>query len=178
MRVVAGSLGGRTFESPKSYLTHPMGEKIRGALFNMLGDISGLTVLDAYSGSGALAIEAASRGAAEVMAIDIDKEAIKVIQKNVELLKIEETVTVLQANATSWAGRNKDRLFDVVLLDPPYNEIRPDMLRKLAALTKPGGTVVLSLARIVTEELLKDGYERLTSKTYAGATLVIYRKVS
>lgn len=178
MRVVAGSLGGRTFESPKSFLTHPMGEKVRGALFSMLGDIEGLSVFDPYSGSGALSIEAASRGASHVMAIDIDKDAIKVILKNVEALGIEDTVTVLQGNAPSWAGRNKDKLFDVVLLDPPYNEIRPDMLRKLAALTKPGGVVVLSLARIVTEELLKEGFERLTSKNYAGATLVIYRKIS
>ncbi len=177
MRVVAGSLGRRTFDSPKSKLTHPMGDKIRGALFGMLGDIEGLTVLDAFSGSGALSIEAVSRGAIDVVALDIDKESIKVIQKNVEKLKIQDKVTVLQTNISGWSGRNKQRMFDIVLLDPPYNDIRPDILRKLATHAKPGGIVVLSILSVIKEELLKDGYERLTAKPYGTAQLVIYKRV-
>ena len=72
MRVIAGRLGGRNFDSPKTQRTHPMSDKVRGALFNALGDLGGLTVLDAFAGSGACSLEAASRGATEVLAIDIN----------------------------------------------------------------------------------------------------------
>lgn len=177
MRVVAGWLGRRTFDSPKSRWTHPMGEKIRGALFATLGDIEGLTVLDAFAGSGALSIEAISRGAVDVVTLDLDKESVKIIQKNVEKLRIEDRITVLQTNASGWSGRNKDRLFDIVLLDPPYNDVRPDILRKLAAHAKVGGTVVISLPPMVKEELLKDGFERVSAKTYGIAQIVIYKRV-
>ena len=68
MRIIAGTLKGQQFQTPHSHKTHPMGDKIRGALFNVLGDIEGLSFLDAFSGSGALAFEAASRGAASVLA--------------------------------------------------------------------------------------------------------------
>ena len=64
MRIIAGSLGGRVFKAPSGHRTHPMSEKIRGAIFNALGDISDLTVLDAFTGSGALCFEAVSRGVA------------------------------------------------------------------------------------------------------------------
>ena len=84
MRVVSGSLGGRLFDSPRTHRTHPMSEKARGALFNTLGDIHGLRILDAYAGSGAITIEAESRGAQHVTAIDIDVEAIRTIASNVQ----------------------------------------------------------------------------------------------
>jgi 16S rRNA (guanine(966)-N(2))-methyltransferase RsmD len=75
MRIIAGTLGGRTFESPHGRRTHPMSDKVRGSLFNTLGDIDGLTILDAFAGSGALAFEAISRGAEHVLAIEIDNRA-------------------------------------------------------------------------------------------------------
>ncbi len=71
MRVIAGWLGGQNFDSPKSNRVHPMSDKMRGAIFGVLGDIKGLTVLDAFSGSGALAIESISRGAKSAIAIDV-----------------------------------------------------------------------------------------------------------
>jgi 16S rRNA (guanine966-N2)-methyltransferase len=75
VRIIAGSLKGRTFSEPHGHRTHPMSEKVRGALFNALGDIEGLTFLDAFAGSGALSFEAASRGAKSVIAIDKDGPA-------------------------------------------------------------------------------------------------------
>ena len=175
MRVITGKLGRRTFESPKSKLTHPMGEKIRGAIFGTLGDIEGLSVLDAFAGSGALSIEAISRGAVNVLALDLDKDAIRVMQENAEKLRIDDEIVIMQTNASGWSGRNKDSLFDIVFLDPPYNDVRPDILRKLAAHAKVGGTVVISLPPMVKEELLKDGYERMSAKTYGIAQIIIYK---
>ena len=88
MRIISGTLKGHTFDSPKGFQTHPMGDKIRTALFNTLGDIKGLTVLDAFSGSGALSFEALSRGAESAVALELDKEAYKVIRANAEKLAV------------------------------------------------------------------------------------------
>ena len=89
MRVIAGTLGGRNFSSPHTRRTHPMSEKARGALFNALGDIHGLSVLDAFAGSGACSIEAVSRGVqTKSMAIDIDPEAVKTIAENIRSLDL------------------------------------------------------------------------------------------
>ena len=93
----------------------------------------------------------------------------------VEKLRIDDEMVIMQTNASGWSGRNKDRLFDIVFLDPPYNDVRPDILRKLAAHAKVGGTVVISLPPMVKEELLKDGYERMSAKTYGIAQIIIYK---
>src|SRR5579883_2683533 len=106
MRIVAGTLGGRQFEAPKGHRTHPMSDKVRGALFNMLGDISGLTVFDAFAGSGALSFEAISRGAKSAVAVDIDKSAHKTILKNAKQLGVPAQLKAIRANASGWSDNN------------------------------------------------------------------------
>lgn len=110
MRVIAGTLGGRQFESPKGHKTHPMGDKQRGALFNTLGDISGLTVLDLYAGSGALSFEAISRGAARATAVELDKSAQETIAANIYSLALEDKVTLASSRVASWAQKAHYRL--------------------------------------------------------------------
>ncbi|MCA9327407.1 RsmD family RNA methyltransferase [Candidatus Saccharibacteria bacterium] len=144
MRVIAGRLGGRNFDSPRGHRTHPMSEKARGAIFNALGDIEGLTVLDAFAGSGALAIEALSRGASSALAIDIDPEAAKTIAANIKLLDLEDTMLLRRKNISGWSRNNQDTVFDIVLADPPYDDIRPKLLESLCAHVKQGGVFVLS----------------------------------
>lgn len=144
MRVIAGSLGGRNFDSPRGHRTHPMSEKARGAIFNALGDIEGLTVLDAFAGSGALAVEAVSRGAASALAIDSDAEAVKTISANAKALAIEDRLTVRRKNISGWSRNNQAVHFDIVLADPPYDDIRPRLLEQLTVHIKPGGVYVLS----------------------------------
>src|ERR1039458_7477259 len=97
MRVIAGFLGGRNFDSPGGHRTHPMSDKVRGAIFGVLGDIKGLTVLDAFAGSGALAIEAISRGAKRAVAIEVDKGAHTVITENIKALGIEDRIKAVRA---------------------------------------------------------------------------------
>ena len=177
MRVIAGSLGGRVFEDPRGNRTHPMSDKVRGALFNALGDISGLTILDAYAGTGALAIEAISRGAANAVAIDSDTDAVKTIAANLSSLDLTESIILLHKNISGWSRNNRDKEFDIILADPPYNDIRPDVLERLVFHVKPGGMMVLSWPG---SEAVRDflGVETVTHKRYGDAQLVFYRKVS
>lgn len=176
MRIVAGSLGGRTFDAPRGHRTHPMSDKVRGAIFNSLGDIEGLSVADLYAGSGALAFEAISRGAASAVAIEADKVAYPVIIKNIKALGLDEQVKSHKMFVHSWLNRTNDQ-FDIVLADPPYDDLVYKTLDKLPEVVKPGGILVYSLpptARLV----LPDSMEKLAEKSYGDATLVFYRKIS
>src|SRR5437868_2924372 len=107
MRIIAGKLKGREFKSPHGHKTHPMSDKVRGALFNILGDIDELTFLDAFAGSGALAFEAVSRGAKSVAAIDKDSSAHKALEQNAKEL-CPRDVKVIKANAGGWSIHNME----------------------------------------------------------------------
>ncbi len=174
MRIIAGKLGGRLFEAPHGHRTHPMGDKIRGALFNTLGDITGLTVLDAFAGSGAISFEAISRGAASSTAIESDKGAQKAIVRNIEALGLDEQVQLVRAFVISYVRRIHDE-FDIVVADPPYDDVQYKALEILPKYVKPGGIIVYSLpptARL----MLPDTFELVAQKNYGDATLHFYRK--
>lgn len=175
MRVIAGQLKGRVFDSPRTHRTHPMSEKARGALFNALGDITGLTMLDAYAGSGAIAIEALSRGAEHVTAIDVDPEAVKTIASNAKSLDVAFQMTLLRKNISGWSRNHKTTVYDIVAADPPYNDIRPDVIERLSAHVKPGGVYVLSWPG---GEAVRSfaGLEQLAVKPLGDIQLVFYRK--
>ena len=178
MRIIAGNLGGRTFEAPSGLQTHPMGDKIRGALFNVLGDIQGLRVLDAYSGSGAISLEAISRGAKLSVAVENDKDAQAVIKKNINALGLSDTIELVHSGVKSWSGRHKDKLFDIVICDPPYGDIRRDHLRILALHLKAGGVIVYSLPPDVDVGLDSSQFSLLARKSYGDASLCFYRRGS
>jgi 16S rRNA (guanine966-N2)-methyltransferase len=175
MRIVAGLYGGRILHETHGHRTHPMSEKIRGALFNALGDLEGLTVLDAFTGTGAVAIEALSRGAKSVIAIDQDKEAYRCAAKNVEQLRLQEVMHVTQANTSSWSDRHARELFDIVIADPPYDDIRKELLHRLAVHVRQGGIYVLSLPSEYSLEL-PVGFNELSTKSYGDAKLLYLRK--
>jgi 16S rRNA (guanine966-N2)-methyltransferase len=176
MRVIAGQLGGRIFASPHGHRTHPMSDKARGALFNMLGDISGYRVLDAFAGSGALSFEAVSRGAANVIAVEIDKKAQRTIKENIELLQVEDQVTLVSAHIRAWLNRRPPLEFDIVLLDPPYDDLQYKVLERLAGAVAPGGRIVLSWPP--KERLLvMNGCELISSKNYGDISLHTYQRV-
>jgi 16S rRNA (guanine966-N2)-methyltransferase len=175
VRVISGIYGKRIFDAPRGKRTHPMGDKIRGALFNALGDIEGLSVLDAYSGSGALSIEASSRGASRVVAVENDKKAVAVIQENLEKLGVEN-VTLEQANVITWSKNNQHEQFDIVFCDPPYTDVRPDVLAHIADHCYIGGVVMFSLPTSLLFTMRAKHFKPLASKTYGDATLVFYRR--
>lgn len=177
MKIIAGKLGGRVFEAPRGAKTHPMSDKIRGALFNALGDIGGLTVLDAYAGSGALSFEAVSRGAASAIAVENDNSAQRIITKNIYDLNLASKVKTIKAGVGAWLSTSEVELFDIVLADPPYDKVQAQSLEQLATRAKPGGVIVLSLPPNSDFQLSGDGYQELSQKSYGDAILHFYRRI-
>jgi 16S rRNA (guanine966-N2)-methyltransferase len=175
MRVVAGWLGGRNFASPHGHRTHPMSEKARGGIFGVLGDIKGLTVLDAFSGSGALAIEAISRGAKNAVAIEVDKNAHRTITENLEALGIQDRVKAIRAFVNAWSTRHQNQQFDLVFADPPYKDIPYRDLDVLPRHLKDSGTLVLSWPG-QAEPMRYPGLQVVQTKDYGDAQLVFYQK--
>jgi 16S rRNA (guanine966-N2)-methyltransferase len=177
MRVIAGELGGRFFNTPDSIATHPMAERVRGALFNSLGDIEGLNVLDAFGGSGALAFEAISRGAASAIVIERDKRAQKIIADNITTLGLKGRVKLIRAGASSWSDTNKDVQFDLLLCDPPYHDLQLSTVSKLILLVKPNGLMVLSYPGRESVPTV-NGVVVVDDKSYGDAALAYYRKAA
>ena len=152
-----------------------MSDKVRGALFNVLGDIEGLTFLDAFAGSGALAFEAASRGAKSVTAVDRDSSAHKILEQNAKELGLK-SVKVVKANTGGWSIHNMEKKFDILLLDPPYKELQLDLIERLIKRhLKSGGLAVLSFpGKTKTEDLANT--EIVAIKYYGDAQLIFYRR--
>jgi 16S rRNA (guanine966-N2)-methyltransferase len=117
LRITGGELGGRRIHAPKGSKLRPTTERVREAVFSILGDLSGARVLDLFCGTGALAIEALSRGASEVTLVDTHP---RTARNNVEALDLTERATVVRADAVRFLRRAKQRSVDLVLCDPPY----------------------------------------------------------
>jgi 16S rRNA (guanine966-N2)-methyltransferase len=117
LRITGGELGGRRIHAPKGAKLRPTTERVREAVFSILGDISGARVLDLFCGTGALAIEALSRGAAEATLVDTHPRAAR---RNVEDLDLTDRATVVRADATRFLRRAEQGSYDLVLCDPPY----------------------------------------------------------
>lgn len=150
MRVVAGTLGGRRFQAPRGRDTRPTSDRVREGLFSMLGSVDGARVLDLFAGSGALAIEALSRGAEHATLVERDRRAVGVIRANLEALDLgPDRVLVVQAPAATAlrdASRRGDA-YDLVLLDPPYRDA-PALGRELSQALP---AVLADEARVVAE---------------------------
>lgn len=177
MRIIAGSLGGRNFDAPGTFKTHPMSDRVRGALFNVLGDIEDLSVLDAFGGSGALSFEALSRGAKSALIIESDKAAQKTITANIEALGVDEQAKLIRATTNAWLTTNQDDQFDLVLCDPPYNDLQLALIKRLSERALPEGLLVLSWPGANNMPKLPD-MELVAHKNYGDAQLAFYRKIS
>lgn len=175
MRIIAGAYKSRILKDPVGHKTHPMSEKIRGALFNVLGDIEGCTVLDAYAGTGAVGIEALSRGAARIVAVEVDKDAYKVLKVNRDAICDEGLMEIHRANVSSWVLNQEKVLFDIVIADPPYDGVSKTQLVNCTRVVRPDGLFVASLPPEIVFE--HENLLLLDERTYGDAKLVFYRKV-
>ncbi|AKS35010.1 16S rRNA (guanine(966)-N(2))-methyltransferase RsmD [Mycolicibacterium goodii] len=171
-RIIAGSLGGRRIEVPKSG-TRPTSDRVREAVFNALSarlDFAGLTVLDLYAGSGALGLEAISRGARAALFVESDQRAAAVITRNIAALKVVGA-TVRRGTAESVLAAGTSRPVDLVLADPPYDVEARAVDAVVAALADGGwvraGSVVMVERRSNSEPVTwPDGWIALSARRY------------
>ncbi len=178
MRIIAGQLGGRWFRADIGARTHPTAERVRGALFNSLGDLTGRTVLDAFAGTGAYSFEAASRGAASVLAIERDHRAQQVIAKNIEELGLAATVKLVKANCRTWSQNNPTQQFDIVICDVPYDDLQLSTVSLLTRHVKDNGLMVLSYPGRESAPTVNGVVVVDKSKSYGDAALAYYRKAA
>jgi 16S rRNA (guanine966-N2)-methyltransferase len=159
MRVVAGCLGGRRLRVPRGRDTRPTSDRVREALFSMLEPVEGARVLDLFAGSGALAIEALSRGAATATLVERDPRAVAVIRGNLEALGLRTAqARVIHAPAAAALGDASRRgdTYDLVFLDPPYRDataLGRELSRALPAVLAPTARVVAESDRRAPLEL-------------------------
>jgi 16S rRNA (guanine966-N2)-methyltransferase len=175
MRIIAGTHRGRRIAAPKGVHTRPTGDRVREALFNIVGPVENASVLDLYAGSGALGLEALSRGARRCVFVEKDAAACRAIKGNLEALGFTGAL-VLQRDALAVVSeeRSAGRRHDLVLLDPPYDEwgkLEPRLAELLPGIVSDRGLVVVETdAR--TEPALPLALE--TTRRYGSARLTVF----
>jgi len=160
MRIIAGRLKGRRLAGPDGPGLRPTADSLRERLFNILGDsAAGVRVMDAFAGTGAVGLEAISRGAAHVTFVERDRRAIKLINENIRRCGVEQACTVVGRDFFDLGPRNpgtseprnlgiNPSAFDLVFLDPPYDEKDLQaVLRAAVPLASAGGVIVLEHSR-------------------------------
>ncbi|MBQ3318816.1 RsmD family RNA methyltransferase [Candidatus Saccharibacteria bacterium] len=173
MRILSGKWGNRKIIFEKNAATHPMGEREKNAIFNMVGEVSGLFVLDWFAGSGQLGLECLSRGALKTVFVEKDKKNRANIKRNLaefggeaEMAEIVPTITDIVVPSDG---------FDLIFADPPYDKFFEFDFSEVSDMLKEEGLFVLSSPG--NEKIPGvPGTALIKSKTYAGARITIYRK--
>ena len=185
LRIVAGALKGRRLTSPTWTGLRPTSDRLRETLFNILGDTCRrASVLDAFAGTGAVGIEALSRGAAHVMFVDHDPRAIALIHQNLARCGVTDRYTIqrmdlARAFAAAPAGKRLVTAFDLIFLDPPYEMNPIDACGALASALAPEGLLVLEHARRrALPETIADMHRTRTTAAADSALSFFRRKVS
>jgi 16S rRNA (guanine966-N2)-methyltransferase len=190
MRVIAGELGGRRLYAPRGRATRPTSDRVREALFAMLADVAGARVLDVFAGSGALGIEALSRGAASAVFVERDVLALRALRSNLDALALlpagrsEDQLAADPARASVRASdalsalrtaRGRKETYDLLFIDPPYSQARdwgPELSAALPALLGPAARVVVESDRRAPLQL---GLALDRERRYGDTTIKIYQ---
>ena len=176
LRVIAGSLKGRRLDSPDWDGLRPTSDKLRGTLFNVLGSrVAGARVLDGFAGTGAVGVEAISRGAAHVTFVDSDFRAVKLIERNLQRCAVSERYAIIRAGFAAAAHELSRGSFDLVFLDPPYGpDVIASALEAAAPLVAPGGWLILEHARRDTAPAAVACIAKLRDITSGDSALTLY----
>jgi len=172
MRIIAGSKRGARIAAPKGIATRPTGDRVREAAFNLIGPVDGAAVLDLFAGSGAMGLEALSRGAASATFVESDRAACRTISQNLEKLGLTGARVV--CGDAVWALRQEGRAYDLVLVDPPYElwaALGPRLADQLARVLAPDGLVLVETGS-KTEPALPLALR--TSRRYGSARLTVF----
>lgn len=145
MRIISGSLRGKHIDFPKGGGTRPMTDEMREAVFNILGPIDGLSVLDVYAGSGGIGLEALSRGGTSVVAIEKSRKAADTIRKNVQNLGLTDQYQLQQQTVEEWLKKqgNVAGKYDLIFADPPFDDFNEDAVKALTPLLQPRGLLMV-----------------------------------
>jgi 16S rRNA (guanine966-N2)-methyltransferase len=184
MRVIAGYLGGRRLVAPPGSETRPTSDRVREAMFSILGDVEGKEVLDLYAGTGALGIEALSRGAVSATFVEHARRPLAALRHNLRQLDLESRARVVAArvervlSAPPWTPAT----FDLVFLDPPYASMREGLLgrdaaraldSRLADSLRVGGRIVIEHAASDAAPILR-GMMNESTRKYGDTALSFY----
>jgi 16S rRNA (guanine966-N2)-methyltransferase len=171
VRIIAGTRKGHTIQAPPGRDTRPTSDRVRENVFNILGPIDDAVVLDLYAGSGAMGLEALSRGAAQAVFVERDPDALRAIEKNLDKLRLRATVLRQDAVAVL-AGEN--RKYDLVFVDPPYDmypDLEPQLARYLPTVLSDNAVVVVETDARVEPSL---PLAQRTSRKYGSARVTVY----
>jgi 16S rRNA (guanine966-N2)-methyltransferase len=175
VRIIAGSHKGATIYAPKSE-TRPTGDRVREAAFNLIGPVDDMAVLDLFAGSGAMGLEALSRGASTTVFVESDRDAQRAIERNVDKLGLTgATLLRMDARRALGAEAAAGRRYDLVLVDPPYamfESLQPTLATYVPALLAEDGLVVVETAKRDHPEL-PPLVER-TSRSYGSARITVF----
>jgi 16S rRNA (guanine966-N2)-methyltransferase len=174
VRIIAGTRKGHTIYAPRGLDTRPTSDRVRENVFNILGPLDGAAVLDLYAGSGAMGLEALSRGAARAVFVEVDRDAVRTIERNLDKLRLSATVLRQDAVTALATEAGTGRKYDLVLVDPPYG-MYPDVEAKLArylpsVLSEDGVVVVETDARVEPELPLP----QRTTRRYGQARITVF----
>jgi 16S rRNA (guanine966-N2)-methyltransferase len=175
VRIIAGERKGHTIFAPRGRETRPTSDRVRENVFNIVAPwVEDARVLDLYAGSGAMGLEALSRGAASVVFVEADADAVRTIERNLDKLRLTAARIVRLGAATALAQEtNADRKYDLVLADPPYTMTDFDTLaRYLPRVLANDGLLVLETSSKVEPEL--DGLEVRTSRKYGSTRVTVF----
>ncbi|MBA3365025.1 MAG: 16S rRNA (guanine(966)-N(2))-methyltransferase RsmD [Actinobacteria bacterium] len=175
LRIISGSRRGATISAPRGLDTRPTGDRVREAAFNLIGPVDGATVLDLFAGSGAMGLEALSRGAERAVFVETDPEACRVINRNLDKLRLTGA-QVLCSDAIEVLADEAARgsRYDLVLVDPPYgmfSSLQTSLASYLPAAVADGGLVVVETSANVEPEL---PLAVRTSRRYGAARLTLF----
>jgi 16S rRNA (guanine966-N2)-methyltransferase len=175
VRIIAGSRKGHTIHAPPGRDTRPTSDRVRENTFNLIGPVEGASVLDLFAGSGALGLEALSRGAASAVFVESDRDAVHAIERNLDKLRLTGATVVrrdgFQALAADASARRK---YDLVLVDPPYDrydEMQPTLARYLPEILAEDGLLVFETSARIEPQL---PLELRTSRRYGSARVTLF----
>ena len=176
MRIIAGSRKGARIFAPRGLGTRPTSDMVREAAFNLIGPLDDASVVDLYAGSGAMGLEALSRGARRAIFVEADPVAIAAIERNLDKLGLIGAA-IARGDAAAWlAGEAAaDRRYDLVLIDPPYQMLDTalaSLASKLPDVLAPSGLVVVESDASRTPEL---PLRLRTSRRYGSARLTLFK---
>jgi 16S rRNA (guanine966-N2)-methyltransferase len=175
LRIIAGSRKGARIYAPKGFEVRPTGDRVREAVFNLIGPVDGADVLDLFAGSGAMGLEALSRGAATATFVDSDRTAAETVIRNLDKLRLEGARVYREDAARRLATEAAaGRRYDLVLVDPPYrmfDSLQPTLAAYVPALLAEDGLVVVETDKRTAPEL---PLTERTSRTYGSARLTLF----